>query len=127
MALMDSSTQHQKDNAAYAAILKDLYSGDAEDAYLRLMRREDKVLETISHVATAERQKQVSDLSFGTASIPQLVDRASRSLGSMLTDIAKADDAGGVLRAFDAPDRRVFVGVLLIAAAMFLLFIQAGQ
>lgn len=113
-----------RDNKEYTSLVNEIYKDDRIDLYQALMGREDRVLGIVDRVATQERDRTSAKKQFLSASLLDMCSNASDALSGIFTDLVKAKTYSDVVTGFSINNRRLYVGMLLIVVAMFLLMIK---
>jgi hypothetical protein len=120
-----ASKSRASDNRDYMQIVSDLYANDGgDDLYQSLMRRERNVLNTVNRVANDVRADASAYDGFLRMPLPALLQRFHTSLMAVGSGLGSAKTAADVHRAVFSEDRSIYVGVLLVVVALFLLLVQ---
>lgn len=110
-------------NANYQSLITDLYQTNTGDLYQSLMGREQSVLSTIDRVATQRRADGLKGQEFVHLPLAVIWHRMSAALVAIFQDLLKARTYHDGVRAFAKSDRRLYVGLLTVVVAIFLLMI----
>lgn len=111
-------------NKEYTALVNDIYSANTTDLYQILMGREARVLDTIDRVATQVRDKEQDSKQFLHSSLLEMWRRGASSLSGILMDLTEAKSYGDVLKSIRRNNRSMYIGVLLVISAFFILVIR---
>ncbi len=99
-------------------------TGMAADPYQRLMAQEGRVLDTVDRVVNERARAATQATSILSMSIAQHGARFVGVLRGLLDDLTAAQDAQAVARAFWQEDRRLYLGVALVAIALLALLVD---
>jgi hypothetical protein len=108
----------------YAKLVTDLYRDDRTNLYETLMGKEAQMLSLVNAVSNDERTKDAERRQFLHSSLVDIWHDGSGALSSTFRDLVKAHTMPEIVRAFDHPQRRLYVGLMLVFAALFLLLLQ---
>jgi hypothetical protein len=114
--------------AEYKALLDAVKPPTNEDAgYQHLMSREKRVLDTVDRLVNDSWRKDADSRSFLQLPLHEIGVRVMSTTTSLLDDLVAARSAQQVFAAFATGDRKIYVGVLLVALALALFFISASS
>lgn len=108
--------------------MRDLYgTKDNRDGeqYQALMAHEKNVLATVNRVANQERRDRTRDQQFVHMSLHAIVTRFSHAMTTLVQDLARVRSTRQLMRALKHKDRTMYLGLLLVIVALFLLLLQA--
>ena len=114
----------------YDAMLKALYGdpsagGSGDELYQELMAKEQNVLATVNRVVNQKKRTTVRDEQFVNMPLMAVVLRFGTVMSTLIADMVKARSVGKAWAAVRREDRGIYVGLLLIVVALFLLVVQA--
>lgn len=115
-------------NKDYAKFMRALYgTQDNRDGeqYQKLMAHEKDVLATVNRVANQARRDRTRDAQFVHMSLQAVVRRFSHAMTTLVQDLARARNTRQLMRALKHKDRTMYLGLLLVIVALFLLLLQA--
>lgn len=98
-----------------------------EDAYGSLMSKERRVLDTVDRVVNDARLQSTSERLFTNLSMAQIVANTARVVHAIYRDLVRARSLDDVVRAFTPMKRRIYVGLILVAASLFMMAIRASS
>lgn len=119
-----ASRSRTTDNRDYMEIVADLYANNGDDLYQRLMKREQNVLDTVNRVANDARRDASAYDGFMHMPLPALLQRFHSSMVAVGNGLGTAKTAKDLHRAVFTEDRSIYVGVLLVGLALFLLLVH---
>ena len=98
-------------------------SGDGE-RYNALMSKERRVLDTVDRVVNDARLQQVRRRSFLDMSLVQIILRTAEVLHDMYLEAFAVRSLDDLTAIFARPERRVYIGLVIVVIALFLGFLQ---
>ena len=114
----------------YTNMLHALYGDnkghDLDEVYQELMNKEKNVLDTVDRVVNQKRRKSVRDEQFINMPVYAVVMRFGTVLSTLVSDVVKARSVRKAWAAVHREDRGIYVGLLLIIIALFLLIVQVS-
>ena len=113
-------------NKDYRALVSMLYGGSVGDdeMYQELMKKEGNVLDTVNRVANQMRTDATQADEFVNLPIVAVIHRVYTSVRAVMKDLPAARNAKQLRDVIMRDDRRIYIGVLLICVALFLLLLQ---
>lgn len=98
-----------------------------EDVYTELIKKEEKVLDVISRVATQNDKKKTHK--FSDLSIAESIARFANTWKNIFVESveAKSKDPRIYASIIMKDDRKIYVGLMMVIFAMFLYFISVGD
>jgi hypothetical protein len=101
-----------------------------EDTYGHLMKQEGRVLDTVERVVNDSRMQEITRKTFLNLSLLQIAQNTARTLFDVYTDILLAvpnRDWERTIWALTRPDRRVYLGIVILIIAVLAMLIQISK
>lgn len=112
------------DYSEYKSLIEILDQSDNTDAYKDLMKKEDKVLDTVNAVVNHYKEKQYKKKMFLNMSLAEVYNMLFLEWPLIMRDLSKAktfnDYTGVVLK----NNRPFFIGIVCLVVAVFLFFVH---
>lgn len=109
---------------SYTQLVNDLYRDDRSNLYETIMGNESKLLKLMDTVSNGEQQKTLERRQFVHSSLADIWQDGSSALRDTFQDLVKAHTLPNIVGAFNQTQRRLYVGLLLIFTALFLIMMQ---
>jgi hypothetical protein len=116
-------------NLEYAKLVELLNKSDNHEIYEELMKKEEKVLDTVNRVVNFSNEKEVKSHEFTSMSIDQIVHKFYWNMNKIFSDISSKkvstiQDVGDILL---KDDRKIYLGILLVLICIFLFFVLISK
>lgn len=95
------------------------------EAYQQLLAKEQRVLDTVDRVVNDARRVEISSTSFTSIPLHEAAMRTMAALRGLMDDLLASRSAADVAAALAKEDRRIYLGVCLLAIGFLLAFVQA--
>jgi hypothetical protein len=102
-------------------------AGSGTDAYQTLMSKERRVLDTVDRVVNDAAVVDADTRTFFQMPMHEIAIRIIRSIRGLMDDLYEARKPEHVLRAVMKDDRKVYLGLVLIAVALIIGLINASS
>ena len=103
------------------------HAGSGTDAYQTLMAKERRVLDTVDRVVNDAAVVDVDSRTFFQMPMHEVAIRIVGSIRGLMDDLIEARKPEHVLRAVMLEDRKVYLGLVLIAVALCIALINASS
>jgi len=108
----------------YESIVDILEKGDMDETYKTLIKKEDKVLDTVNAVVNHYKDKQYKKNMFMHSSLTELYNLFFLEWPLFARDLSKAQNLSEYLNAFLVNNRPLYIGIMCVLVGVFLFFIQ---
>jgi hypothetical protein len=102
-------------------------AGSGTDAYQTLMAKERRVLDTVDRVVNDAAVVDADTRTFFQMPMHEIAIRIVRSIRGLMDDLVEARKPEHVLRAVMREDRKVYLGLVMIAVALCIALIHASS
>lgn len=92
--------------------------------YEELIKKEERVLDTINRVVDYSNKKELEAKQFLKMPVEQVSSRFMQTMLDLIQELTKARDSAAVLQAISKDDRIIFLGIFVIMISVFLFFVQ---
>lgn len=116
------------DQSEFFDTIPKLSSGDVDsrgDAYADLMRREQRVLDVVDRVVNDARGRITRERLFTNLTLTEVLLGSLRTVQHVIHDLTHVRKLMDVQHALWDGDRKIYVGLLLVAAALVIFFSAA--
>lgn len=111
----------------YKEVMDVLQRTNVEDNYQDLMKKEDKVLETVNNVVKYYRDEDIKDGEFINQGVGQVIARFLDVWKEILNDYTNNMTTKTTKQILTEGDRLIYIGLSLIIVALFLFFIESSN
>lgn len=108
----------------YKSLVDILDKGDMDETYKELIKKEDKVLDTVNAVVNHYTDKKYKKNMFLHTSLNELYHLFFLEWPMMVRDVSKAKTMNDYLKAFLINNRPLYIGIMCVLMGVFLFFIQ---
>lgn len=111
------------DYSEYKSFVETLEQSNHENTYEEVMRKEEKVLDTMNRVIRYHRDIDLKDKQFMNLPVAVAVQRFFMVLNDIFSELVngKYDSLSGV---FTKGDRLIYIGALLILLSIFIYYVE---
>ena len=110
-------------NLEYSKLVNLLKTTDQSQVYEELMKKEDRVLDTINRVVNFSNEKEIKASEFLNKSINEHAHHFFWTLQNIIADLSKVKNVQTLKKTLFKDDRQIYIGVLLVIIALFLFFV----
>lgn len=110
-------------NLEYSQLVDLLNKSRPQDVYEELMKKEEKVLDTINRVVNYSNERETVKSEYMNMSINEHVHTLFKVVKQVQNDLFKAKSLKDVSATMLADDNMFYIGCLLVFVAIFLFFI----
>ena len=107
----------------YNDLVRLLDRSDPQDIYEELMKKEERVLDTIDRVVNYSNEKQVKESEFLENSLNGIAHDFFWNMKLVMSDLYDVKTFQDLGRVLTKDDRKIYLGILAILVGLFLLFI----
>jgi hypothetical protein len=111
------------DNLEYSQLVNLLKKSDPKDVYEELVKKEDRVLETIDRVINYSNEKEIKSQEFTSMSLNDIIHKTFWNWRLMINDMYGISTFQDLKKALLKDDRKIYLGILLVLVCVFLFFI----
>lgn len=108
----------------YKEIVDVLEKSSAENTYQDLMKKEEKVLDTVNKVIKHYNDNEVKETQFVNQSLSTIVMRFFTVWQDIMHDLTRSDNITDVLK---KDDRLFYIGIMCILIATVLFFVDSSR
>jgi hypothetical protein len=112
------------ENRDYKTLLKELYDKDDGSVYQKLMQKEYTVLDTVNRAINQVKEDKNTNEQFINMPVIAIGERFYTSMKTIFNDLQNVKSYKGIYNIINMEDRIIYIGLLLILIALFLLLIQ---
>ena len=112
------------DYSEYKALVDILDKSEVDDTYKELMKKEDKVLDTVNAVVNHYREKRSDKKQFINMSIYEMYNLLFLEIPLMMMEMYKVKDINDIIEVLTKNSRLVYIGIILVILSIFLFFIE---
>jgi hypothetical protein len=112
-----------EDNINYKELLNLLNKSDPKDVYEELIKKEDKILDTINRVVNYSNEKELKDSEFMNKTITQHIYGLFWTIKGIMGEFYRIKTFQDAKQIFTKDDRIIYIGILLLCIAFFLFFV----
>lgn len=94
-----------------------------EDIYQTLMKKEDKVLDTINNMTEYKRTQESEAGRFINMSLYSIVRKTFKVITELIETLQQRKNTREVIREFLKEDRIIYLGVFIVSISVFLLLL----
>ncbi len=109
----------------YKDILDIANRTNVEDSYQDLMKKEDKILDTVNNVVKYYRDEDIKNGEFINQGIATVITRYFDVWKEILDDFTNKENKQ-FIDILSQDDRLIYIGITLIIIALFLFFIESS-
>lgn len=115
------------DYAEYKDVIEVLNRTSHDSTYQELVKKEDKVLDTVNAVVKSYRDKNITDKEFVNRSLSENISRFWMDMNLMVKEIISIDDISKIPSILTKSDRIIYIGFMCIALAVILFFVEISK
>ena len=115
------------DYSEYKALVDILDKSELDETYKELMKKEDKVLDTVNSVVNHYQEKKTSKKQFINMSIYEIYNLFFLEWPLFIMDLYKVKTFDGFVKAVSKGNRLIYIGVLLVLISFILFFIENSK
>lgn len=108
----------------YKSLVDILEKGDMDETYKELIKKEDKVLDTVNAVVNHYKDKKYKQRMFLHISLQELYTLFFLEWPMMIRDLSNAKSMDDYIKAFLVNNRPLYIGIMCVLVGMFLFFVQ---
>lgn len=97
------------------------------NTYTTLLKKEDKVLDTINNVVKYYKDKDTKEYQFIHKPVIEVFLSFFNTLIDIYTEILNMDKDTNIIDIFTKEDRMIYIGILLIVISLFLFYIKISK
>ena len=94
-----------------------------EDIYQTLMKKEDKVLDTINNMTEYKRTQELKDGGFINMSLYSIMRKTFKVITELMEALQQRKNSREVMREFLKQERLIYVGLFIVCISVFLLLL----
>ena len=102
-------------------------SDSANEMYDELMKREERVLKIVDRVVDDKQAEHARSKTFSETPVNRIPYEMYKSVRGFITDLQTSADYGDVWKATFKGQRVIYIGLLLMIIAVFLMLIQVSE
>lgn len=111
----------------YKSIIDILDKSELDDSYKDLMKKEDKVLDTVNHVVNSYNDKKIKRKQFIHMSLYEIYNLFFLEWPSFMKDVTKATSLNDVFKLMIKNNRIIYLGCILVFVSFILFFIDSSK
>lgn len=115
------------DYSEYKDVLSILERTNTEGTYSDLMKKEDKVLDTINAVVKDYKDRAVTNNEFVSRSISVNIAMFWQDINLMFKELFDIEDLGDLPKILTKGERIIYFGCIFISLAIILFFVQSSK
>lgn len=115
------------DYSEYTSLIDLLEKTSLDDTYKELMKKEDKVLDTVKHVVTHHETEQRKRKEFIHLSLHEIYHLMFLEMPQIVKELNNAKDIHDVMSIIFKGHRVIYIGILLVLLSVFLFFIEHSR
>lgn len=115
------------DYSEYKSIIDILDKSELDDSYKDLMKKEEKVLDTVNHVVNSYNDKKVKKKQFIHMSIYEIYNLFFLEWPAFMKDLTKATSINDVFKLVLKNNRIIYIGIILVFTSVILFFIDNSK
>ena len=115
------------DYSEYKALVDILDKGELDETYKELMKKEDKVLDTVNSVVNHYKDKKHEKKQFVHMSIYEIYNLFFLEWPLFLMDLYKVKGVDDFISVISKGNRLIYIGVLLVLISFILFFIDNSK
>lgn len=112
-----------EDNIDYQALLLLLKKSEPKDVYEELMKKEEKVLDTVNRVVNYSNEKELKESEFLNKTVAQHVSGLFWAMKGIMSELYRMKTIQDVKSTLTKDDRMIYIGIMLLCIAFFLFFV----
>lgn len=112
-----------EDNIDYKALLSLLKKSDPKEIYEELMKKEEKVLDTVNRVVNYSNEKELKETEFLNKTVAQHIYGLFWAMKGIISELYHIKTIQDVKKTLMRDDRIIYVGIMLLCIAFFLFFV----
>jgi hypothetical protein len=107
--------------------LVDILDKSENDSYSQLMKKEDKVLDTINNVVKYYKDEDTKEYEFVNKPIIEIFLSFFNTFIDIYTELLNMKKDSNIITIFTKEDRMIYIGILLIVISLFLFYIKISK
>ena len=107
----------------YSKLVDLLNKSDDREIYEELMKKEDRVLDTINRVVNVSNEKEIKGKEFLNMSLNDIVHKFFWNITLIFSELISSKTIQDVKKVLFKDDRKIYIGLLLVLITIFLFFI----
>lgn len=111
----------------YKALVDILDKSELDDTYKDLMKKEDRVLDTVNAVVNHYKEKRSDKKQFINMSIYEIYNLLFLEIPLMMMEMYKVKTIDDAVEVFTKNSRLVYIGIILVILSIFLFFIENSK
>lgn len=115
------------DYSEYTSLIDMLEKSNLDDTYKELMKKEEKVLDTVNHVVTHYETEQRKRKEFIHLSLHEIYHLMFLELPQIFKELTNARDVHDVMAIIFKGHRIIYIGILLVILSIFLFFMENSR
>lgn len=115
------------DYSEYKSLVEVLEKSELDDTYKDLMKKEDKVLDTVNNVVNHYKDERYKEKSFVHMSLNEIYKVLFIEYHEFVKDITNIKDVNSLTFIVLKGSRPIYIGIVLILIAFLLFFISTSK
>jgi hypothetical protein len=111
----------------YKALVDILDKSELDDTYKDLMKKEDRVLDTVNSVVNHYKEKRSDKKQFVNMSLYEIYNLLFLEVPLMMIEMYKVETFEDFIVLFTKNNRLVYIGIILVILSTFLFFIENSK
>lgn len=111
----------------YKDVLDILERSNHDNTYQDLVKKEDKVLDTVNTVAKTYKDKNLSDKQFLNRSITENISRFWLDMNLMSKELFDIVEVSQIPKILTKGERIIYIGLICISLAVILFFVEISK
>jgi ferritin len=107
----------------YTKLIDLLNKSDPTEIYEELIKKEDKVLDTINRVVNVSNEKDTKSKEFLNLSFNDIIHKFFWNISLIFSEITHIQTIQDIPKVLFKNDRKIYVGLLLVLLSIFIFFI----
>lgn len=112
------------ENMDYTQLVHLLEKSDPADIYEQLIKKEDRVLDTINRTINYSNEKQLDASEVFNMSLHEIIRRFFWTLRTIFHDLFRVKTGQDLWQVMLKDDRKIYLGTLLLCVCIILFFIS---
>lgn len=111
----------------YKSLIDLINNDDMTNKYENLMKKENKVLDTINHVVKNIRSKDEKNKQLINMSLYQIYNNMFLEIPKIIDELYKFNNLNDIINILTKNNRLIYLGILLVIISIFLFFIEISK
>ncbi len=111
----------------YKSLVNLIESEDIYNKYENLMKKEEKVLDTVNHVIKNIKTKESEEKQIIHMSLYQIYNNMFLEIPKIINELYKINNIDDIITILTKNNRLIYLGIILVLISIFLFFIEISK